>query len=384
MKRLLVMILLVGSTAMAVAGQEAVWPLVERCLPSAEDGRTYSGTILLGARSGYYTVSAADTASHPLVSTDQLLSDGYSYMSSPLLSPNGDWLAVFRGTAVRDEVTTTFTILEVLVLNTRDPLQTFHLDWQNSWILNWGTRVAYWIDNERLLYEYSELPQPTPYDFRVLNPFTSEVSAWDGVIDVTNAGNYAWYSPSPDFTQTLAINPGMGGDAPQISLQDTRNWAHIPLPDLTFASTVNAWSPDGRSLAMVAEGPVLITVDSQNETYTPIFEMEDGTFYSSNSLAWSPDSRFLSFVMRYGESDKRLYLADIASEIVYDTCVDVDDAVVWSPASEQIALLETNEGQSVEIMLLDVASWQLHRAAVHMPVSENDLDTRVIGWRSDD
>jgi hypothetical protein len=233
-----------------------------------------------------------------------------------------------------------------------------------------------WLDNERVL-AWSDLPS-TP--LVVFNPFTGEESS-----PPTYFSNTFLY---PIQTSAITINSSLktviyftkvGKDRLVMWNVDKKSViTEIPFlfEDGEIGYWEDNWSPDQNKFLVVSAGEqldntkkelYLLKIDGTVQQLTHF-----GNYYSTVNITypvWSPDGRYVAFrletsnepVAKYYDMEDHLMLLEIASQKLYNLCVESNSFPVWSPDSQTITIGTYNKtlGNSIVFVNLEENTIQL-------------------------
>jgi hypothetical protein len=78
--------------------------------------------------------------------------------------------------------------------------------------------------------------------------------------------------------------------------------------------------------------------------------------YDIGRLAWSPNDRYIAFVVS-DTSGIKLMILDMVNKEILDVCMDAGQDLVWSPDGNQLAIFK-DFPTSMQISLIDLPSLQ--------------------------
>lgn len=319
-------------------------------------------------------------------------------------SPDGKWFAYYVGSAykgrpyklhlisMRGEEIVTVPEYEIV------PVQA------EGYAGGWGN--VYWITNEYMRVEVYD-PAAT-YSNKVtvgiLNAFTGE---WNETLleSLSNRNTRRYHIGA------LAFGPGLkrilyvaryendaGFTVPTLMLWDLENQMELWRDDRLYGSSFTygggdmAWSPDGSVIAFVGpEAPELSGRQYLDQQGVYILD-RDGVqlqlitrflshynFFFSYGLNWSPDGRYLAFILLGRtapgvEATDRIYLYDsVTDQITYlcqrqQTTAFLGDAPVWSPDSRYLAYIDWKDSpQEVRLAkVIDIYTGEVVTVAEHI------------------
>lgn len=170
-------------------------------------------------------------------------------------------------------------------------------------------------------------------DYSVITP--------DGQLEeVATLSNPPSWSPNSEYLAYLNDN------ALQILQLETLNLAHdIPFPYRPIGNSL--WSPDSQHLVLIMSHPdyilqstlFLYRLDTQTIHIFDLYPDVGRTQINPNTIAWSPDSETIAFVMNIN-GENQLHTLDIItgeSNVIYDEAGLFYNVIEWSPDGEQIA-----------------------------------------------
>jgi len=354
--------------------EDDIWTLQEQCVPRAPIGSwSYDGTILATGYSGLHGINADWETPRVMVRT--------SRYSNGLLSPNQRWYAEFQGYVYYAESFNDLHVIEAITVNsTLGDNNVYSIPWENSWLNMWGYREIFWLNDEQILYEYSDDFVHDLDELRVINILEGTTAKWDSAIDILDGGSgfqreYVQF-PSPDFTQT--INNSHHPD------ENRRYWAIYdidevkPLAEIeTRSEAIFEWLPNSSGfvgeITDADENTSLTYFDKNSNKLATIMTLDRDQVRYPRNLRFASNGRYLAIKIWRGN----LLIADMDTHQVIDTCLSTADSITWSPDNSQIAFLEPNSGTQ-NVYVFDLDSWSYRAVARHIVQSTWD---KIIGWR---
>ena len=376
MIRLTLVIALILLLTLPAVAQENEWTLREDCAVYTASDIPYDGTILATGYGGLHGINSDWETPHVVANSARY--------SGGSLSPNQHWYAVFEKEIFYSESFNHEHFVEAIhVYSTFDDTIVYSIPWQNSWLQMWGYREIFWLDNATLLYEYSEEHVHDLDELVVINPFEDIITAWNANVDILDGGSgfqrqYIQF-PSPNFSKTIYYRY----DAER----NLRYWALYDiisgevLVELNVPSNaVFEWSPDSsRFVGEVftsEEQRVLIHFDAEGNQLEIIHYLDEEQIRYPYNIHFSNDGQYIAFKAQ----DSRLFIANMQTQEVINTCLVVANGFSWSPDDSQIAVLEPQWGTK-NVYIFDLEDWAYHAVALH--IVENASRDRIIGWRND-
>ncbi len=360
------------------------WQVKQACLETFEPPAdwTFDGTIVMQGNSGIHTYQHGWATPHVSI----FLNPQFALREGEL-SPDGNWYAYPWGEFYITESYNHLTEVEELrVHNTHDDRE-YSVPYETFGYL--GTYIqAQWIDNEHILFENA-----------YINPFSGEMETWKPLENRTFESTSIPYYPSRDWS--AFVSPRLNVDAWSLYILEDGSYKLVSdIPIDTSPVAVIGWSPDAQKFAAFADHTISL-FDLDGTIADTIYTLtEEYPFAAPDSIRWSSDGRYITFVLteddwwkysynigggsEYSYGANRLFIADTQEQTVIDTCLEVGWGVAWSPNVNELALVGPNEGQA-PLQILDVASWSLYTVAYH-GVSYRTAynDNRVIlGWSAD-
>jgi hypothetical protein len=353
------------------------WDIIERCVSEATeppDDWTYDGTILATGWAGIHGINAAwETPSVLHFETTPTRGDYYGVSSS--IAPNGLWYAELYVSVLTPGYMgrPNHRAEEIIVSSLVNSYQTYRIElpWIPSY--DWATYrtlppLLYWWDDNHLLFQRT-----------LINPFTSEITEMETLW-------YLWRDElSPDRTRMVhiqALDELMSESNSYLWIFDEGSIDF----DFTFGFSEVDWANNSRFFVAVArpererldeENRYIVLVDADGnlkEDY--VFEVAGyagiEVFPATIVDGISSSNRYF-LIHAPGPEGRVLYIADTHTAIIYRTCIGYQN-VVWSPYTEQVALIPSGEGQR-PVQIFDLEDWQVYIVAYH--------DGRIIGWRED-
>lgn len=373
--RYLLLILMTLITSVPAAAQNTIFDMKEQCASRASvDAWSYDGTILATGYGGLHGITANWETPRVLART--------SRYSNGRLSPNQELYAVFQETIFFSEsFNNEHTIEAIKVFSTLNDNVVYSIPWENSWLNMWGYREMFWLNDEQILYEYSDDFVHELDEIRVVNPIEGTTEKWDTAIDILDGGSgfgreYIQF-PSPNFNRTIyrSFHP----------TESRRFWALFdpnkpePMTELlTYGDSIFAWLPDSSGfvgqITDEDEYKSLKYFDSNGNEIATVLDLEQERIYLPNNLKFSSDGKYLAVKIWGGN----LLIVDMKNQELIDTCLSTADNIAWSPDNSQIVFLEPRSGTQ-NVYVLDITSWSYRAVAKHI-VQSTRWD-KIIGWR---
>jgi hypothetical protein len=364
------------------------WPIVERCVtPTVRpDGWTFEGTILLTGYAGIHGVNDAWSTPHVLVFLGSSTVPG-----GARLSPDGRWYAELGGKVFPSSTHNDYYDVEAIRVYSTVNGELYAFPWENDYLANWGRSQMYWLDNDHLVYEYSEDAIRKPGEILILNLSDGSVVSWEGHIkdvlfvgEVWQQGDSYFVSaqtPSPDLTRTVVSREYFHPTA----LYDTMNGEVLVEISPAYWPYIS-WTPDSSLFVIVIdtdpdedrESRQLALLDRSGNFVDVVLTLSENQQISKKASTWSQDGRFLTLELDQRHQEDSLYIVDLEERQIIDTCLQTGAGAAFSPGNTQLAILERGEGTKY-VMVLDLESWALHPVANHIV----EYGEGVIGWRED-
>ncbi len=297
--------------------------------------------------------------------------------SNPGISKDGRWLAYM-------ELSKDFKNIVTLWVISFDSKQQFQVSWKPHW-----QKFTRWIDNSQLQIIDND------GNFIKYNPFSEAESM-----------NYRPDEP-PDMDFGNSVFSGVMVESPDnqkyvyldiygnYALVDSKTekilWSRKAGPQLIANLSSIKWSPDGKMVAITAEGikggelyvidefGVLITQTNLSTTYP-------SAYFLIGDFEWSPSGNLIALWVNFGTNDVggdvwSFYTLDVNTGVIIDYCVQSDGLGAhdhfpfsyWSPDSKQIVLqyyLGRDPLDTVQT-IIGVSD----KKAVSLPIGN-----KVIGW----
>ncbi len=325
-------IVLAFSTTAAQDDDTSGWPVEQRCVgePTAPpEGWTFEGTIFVQRDDGVHAIRSD-------VSTPYFVAfNGRDLTSAGTISPDGKWYAVPSGYSEYVSMLDDGIIVEeIRVYSTNPAHEIFRVPWRVSYrgMRDYGLYFVSpirWLDNEQLIYESGSwlLEQ---YEASVINPFTGEISLWEGELQNLHTNLYI----SPDWTRAVGYHGGESG------VFDTMSGNLLTDLSELYSLPRAFWSPDSSQFASPFPGQTdnaisnLALFDRDGSFLETIFSVAANSVYFLD-FKWSPDRHEFAFTVRR-EEEFRLYIGDINDRIIIDTCLALSNAA-WSPTGKELA-----------------------------------------------
>ena len=353
--------------------QETEWKFQEQCAAYATSNLEFHGTILATGYGGLHGINA-NWETPRIVARINRYSDGR-------LSPDQRWYAeVLENVIYAESFNDEHVIENIRVSSTLGDSTVYVIPWQNSWLQMWGYREFFWINNDHILYEFSDNFVHDLEELVSVNPFENTVVQWNASIDILDGGSGFQHQyiqfPSPDFTKTVYF-PSLYQD--HFALYDVSSGELVSkLPSM--ADAVVAWQPDSSAFALEIttndNQTELVIYDSEGNFIESLFELGSYRIHTPENIRWSYNSQYLAF----RPASRTLLIADTKSQSVLDTCLTTGTGFSWSPDGTQIAFLEPGSGiQGVTVF--DLPTWTYRIVARH--IVQTDFWDKVIGWRED-
>lgn len=255
------------------------------------------------------------------------------------------------------------------------------------------------LDSQWLFDEFLVLvPNDNSRSKYLFNPFSNETQSFPDYPDESidkQFTNVYWFNPQGTQVVYLESNESYRSfySSEKYVIYNFENKEEINT-DLSWVSSLPAWSPDGKYLAVVSLGrtQVMRQIPSQeiffielstgnSRQISDFFELFEGV--SIHNLTWSPDGRYLLFELDIIDNslpelfEPSLYIIDLQEQQVIDLCLDnIDDisatSYLWSPNGQLVSW----NSRSGDMYLFDVTLGSL----LHQSSSEAGL----IGWLATD
>jgi Tol biopolymer transport system component len=131
------------------------------------------------------------------------------------------------------------------------------------------------------------------------------------------------------------------------------------------------WSPDGKTLAFIADGDVwIVGLDGRNERRL-LGEPERST----QGLSWSPDGTTLAAT--HGDGDFEIFVIDVASGEVRNLTANEginDEGAFWSPDGRFLAFTREIKGSAPQVYIAPADGGDAVR------VTESELGESILHW----
>lgn len=233
--------------------QENRWSFIEQCASYATmDAWSYEGTILATGYGGLHGIRA-DWETPRIVAHIRHHPNGR-------LSPDNRWYAGLEKQVFYSESFNHLHVTEAIqVYSTLDDNIVYSVPWQNSWLQMWGYREIFWLDNEHILYEYSEDFVHDLEELVSLNPFNETTSSWNASVDILDGGSgfrreYIQF-PAPDFSRTIYYQYNAMQDRHYRALYNVQT-SELLTEFQSPSGAMVSWLPDSSAFA------IEITVDN--------------------------------------------------------------------------------------------------------------------------
>jgi hypothetical protein len=232
-------------------------------------------------------------------------------ISSPIISPQGKWLAYKRNDNLNSPQNDN---LGKLILVSSDDKTTKQLEWDKNW-----ESLGYWLDEQNIVIKLFRNPPSTLNPLLLLNINTGVmktlVSDFPEIEDLTrlewSSSGKAIYNPST--TEVIYPSLGVEGHAYILwDVQDKEIIASLPTRDFTLDGP--HWSPNGSGFAVVATGDNNSL--GKNEFYwvNATGTISQITFFRNEYSAidirkwsWSPDGQYISYWYKIGDVSTQTY-----------------------------------------------------------------------------
>jgi hypothetical protein len=352
--RLLVVVCIVLFMSGNVFAQDnppALWPVVERCLPTPtvpDKGWTFDGEILMTGWGGIHGVRASQNTPYIVH-----WHDAYAP-----ISPDGQWILTQHLHVETEQLTGPgpmgryhFYYGDIAAENLTTG-QKITFDWEAYISFSSRPYLAdhaepFWLDNHHFAAFWGTYGRET----KIGNLDSGDITDWPD-FELEDAE----LSISPD--QTRVVNYGKLYKLPD----------NTPITDADVATnydfTVTAWTADSSMLADK------IWHQDEEMSHLTIFD-RDGKLVATPFIgrvddvgAWSPDNHYFTFS---AQPDPKVYkshtfMLDIQKQVVYDLCEGLR-GLAWSPDGTQFATI-AGEGQQ-PVMVADVDDWKAFIVAYH-------------------
>lgn len=389
----LLVLLISPSLTAAQTDDDSGWPVIERCVGEpttpSEDWR-FEGTILMTGYAGIHGVNAEWETPH-IVARQEWYGINVN-LPGAALSSNGRWYATPWGDIV---LTETYNVIyeprEIRVYDTSDEQTVYTIDLEDDLVIyGGGYDQIFWQDDEHLLY----------FD-QLINPFTEETEHRKPVFLKSSERHDQQVRSHPSPNLELVVNPEYSVDEEKWVWNIYDPNAETLLAELPLAEfSAITWRSDSQRFAAEIEanaGRQLAILDTSGRVTDVVFQIPMGQRVGKSNLVWSPDSRYLAFILfsnEYGDtyyvnwlSDNQLYIVDTLEEQIVNTCLRTGIGLAWSPDVEgQLAFLAPGEGLR-RVFILDANDMSLHAVANHIitqtGVGVGRWPQGIIGWRAD-
>ncbi len=263
---------------------------------------------------------------------------GSNFIESVGFSPDGRYLALpygFIETAGAFDIRYDVDELRIMTTGTY-PQIVARVPWQASFQQGDLARIE-WLDNETFTFaQGSFLDGQT----------TQQVEPFTGVVSPFDTGAYQYRSPDGER--------GFDAESDRPTLRSLTNpflsetpIASLPAQQVNLSGVV--WSPDSSHFAALeaddGEARWLSLYSREGEPLARLYDLT--TEHLLANVRWSPDGSQLAFT-EYDpyDNENTLFLADVISQTVNDTCVLLDtrythpptEALAWSPDGASLAL----------------------------------------------
>ncbi|MEP7134757.1 MAG: hypothetical protein ABI904_07465 [Chloroflexota bacterium] len=304
-----------------------------------------------------------------------------------VVSPDGTMLSV-EYVKFEREGDNVKTLKDELLIITADGTILQELQWEQGWVGD-----AVWLDDQRVIINVAGLdPEESravkPSTLLVLNPFTGERK----ILKPDLPGIYNGY-PLPYwgepwghslsvYNRPLSRVVYLGGGGYTYVLWDVEKKREL----LRFVSWFSgnderpSWSPDGSKFVVSAyfgnmdlwpqPADGLYLIDTEGNVSKLLSTNRDVYFYDH---FWSPSGKYIALLVDKSDSveiRKRLWLLDIQTSQVVDTCIEYrslsgDDMPIWSPDETQILLYDSTQAGS-KVILVDLVERITYQIAEDM------------------
>jgi WD40 repeat protein len=277
------------------------------------------------------------------------------------VSPDGKWVAYIRSGKELTLLVKSFSAQKTLEV----PLGT-----------NKYQRIGRWANNNEQVFIALDFTKTYLSPQILINPFTKSGVSIDipasypnQIIEDSVGTKLANVALDPSMN--YAVYPAMQGDSfglELFSINTNRQIAFLPslLPPVSVVTPV--WNKDGTKF--IFNSTPLEDKDSSKQ-YTDELHIGgvDGSFqqltrlseqvtdYDVGLLTWSPNDRYVAFVV-FDIYNIRLMFLDIQNKEILDVCIDSGEGgfqnPVWSPDGTQLAINKVIFNSPVQIILIDM------------------------------
>jgi hypothetical protein len=344
------------------------WTLEQRCVGAATtpEGWTFEGTILMTGHYGLHGVSADSGTPYVIAFTGREAS-----FEPAALSPDGSWYARIESKITPYPMINAAIVFVrgIQVYSTIDD-RFFRIPLNEQYDV--GSRGLfpdlYWHDNSTLVFSGT-----------AINPFEGSITSWDGKIRSSLKPQFF----SPD--RTLSILAAEVSWEMQWGLMDGEQFIQLPL--YGFYNGIVVWKPDSSLFAAYTtkddspnpynpEPDKLVIFNRSGEVTDTLVNLGEGVKPSFTNWDWSEDGRYMAFSIVETDTHHRLFIADMSSHRIYDTCVTSSlGGVIFAPDHTHLAYYSPGRGH-LGLRVLDLEQWQQYTVAYHS-------NGRLLGWRGD-
>ncbi|HSQ17397.1 MAG TPA: hypothetical protein VLM83_06850, partial [Anaerolineales bacterium] len=293
-----------------------------------------------------------------------MVQDDDQSITSPIVSPNGMWLAYQR---YRPDP-------HMLIVARADGEPNLIIPMENDWGM-----LLHWLDDQNLIMTRWVFPVPLVDSTIILNPFTGErrdlspdyPDFYDSYPPPFWGEDFLLIRTIYDPTLSRVVYPKYSDPAAAVlwNLETYEVLAYFE--DISQYGESPKWSPSGESLAIIGTEYILgefrqeiftISRDGEKRQLTNLAgEYSDARI---NNYSWSPDGRSIAFWVDRIEFSNRtgyyLMVIDVATGAMTNYCVfggsehTSPEAPIWSPSGELLAVEYLRDDGSAIIIVVDL------------------------------
>ena len=328
----------------------------------------YSGSLVLAGYDGPPDFLNLSTKETKVVGNEQ--SNGK--LLSQTVSPGGDWLAYHNYQE------------NILVVTMTNNSKTIKQNWEEDWF-----RLAGWINDQQIVIE---LKSPAHLVFNPFTGERKILLAdFPDLAEPIGIGADWWGMAKYNSDLTQAVYPATAGRIRLWNLQTRQPVNELVSVFYPFGSDEPVWSPDGDAFVIslrtydgnhnvLPEELYKISHDGQIDKITSLHE-HYSQYLRISDYVWSPDASRIAFWLTHNASQdkteqKRMAILNLKTMQVIEYCVKGDVAIseslAWSPDGKYLAVMSLNDDRyDHSILLMDFEKKLMYPIAA---------DFLLVGW----